>query len=72
MIVNRADSRIAPSQWGTSFQSNAVFHWLGANLESALVIDNMKQWNHIDDTIQGRVTPVRAARGKCVLFVLTF
>ena len=33
---NRADSRLAPSQWETSLQSNAVSHWLGANLESAL------------------------------------
>ena len=32
----RADFRLAPSQWGTSLQSNAVSHWLGANLESAL------------------------------------
>ena len=30
-----ADSRFAPSQWETSLQSNAVSHWLGANLESA-------------------------------------
>ena len=33
---HRADSRLAPSQWETSLQSKAVFHWLGANLESAL------------------------------------
>ena len=32
----RADSRLAPSQWETSLQSNAVSHWLSANLESAL------------------------------------
>ena len=32
----RADSRFAPSQWETSLQSNAVSHWLGASLESAL------------------------------------
>ena len=32
----RADSRFAPSQWETSLQSNAVSHWLGANLKSAL------------------------------------
>ena len=41
---NRADSRLAPSQWETSLQSNAVSHWLGANLESALnndYYDNM-------------------------------
>ena len=33
---DRADSRFAPSQWETSLQSNAVSHWLGVNLESAL------------------------------------
>ena len=32
----RADSRLAPSQWETSLQSNAISHWLGANLWSAL------------------------------------
>ena len=32
----RADSTLAPSQWETSLQSNAVSHWLGANLKSAL------------------------------------
>ena len=32
----RADSRLAPSQWEMSLQSNAVSHLLGANLESAL------------------------------------
>ena len=31
-----ADSRTVPSQWETPLQSNAVSHWLGANLESAL------------------------------------
>ena len=31
-----ADSRLASSQWETSFQSNTVSHWLGANLETAL------------------------------------
>ena len=36
MCQYRADSRLAPSQWETSLQSNAVSHWLGANLESAL------------------------------------
>ena len=32
----RVDSRLAPSQWETSLQSNAVSHWLGANLGWAL------------------------------------
>ena len=34
---HRADSRLAPSQWETSLQRNAVSHWLGVNLESALI-----------------------------------
>ena len=38
----RADSRLAPSQRETSLQSNTVFHWLGANLESALKLDSTK------------------------------
>ena len=36
MVMSSADSRRAPGQWETSLQSNAVSHWLGANLESAL------------------------------------
>ena len=32
-----ADFTFAPSQWKTALQSNAVSHWLGANLESALL-----------------------------------
>ena len=36
--ILRADSRLAPEQWGTSLQSNAVSHWLGANPESALIL----------------------------------
>ena len=35
--IPRADSRLAPCQWETALQSNAVSHWLGANLESALI-----------------------------------
>ena len=35
-IYNRADSMLAHSQWETSLHSNAVSHWLGANLESAM------------------------------------
>ena len=33
----RADSRCAPSQWETALLCNDVSHWLGANLESALL-----------------------------------
>ena len=32
----RAESRFAPSQWEMALLCNAVSHWLGASLESAL------------------------------------
>ena len=35
-----AESRLRPSQWETLLQSNAVSHWLGANLGSALNIES--------------------------------
>ena len=35
-IYSKANSMFAPSQWEASLQSNAVSHWQGANLESAL------------------------------------
>ena len=41
----RADSRLAPSQWEMALQSNAVFHWLGANLESALCLYWFRWWH---------------------------
>ena len=37
----RADSMLAPSQWETPLESNDISHWLGANLESALL------YNHV-------------------------
>ena len=50
---NRADSWFAPSQWEMLLQSNAVSHWLGANLESAL-------WNLMGIDIQGFLYWIRA------------
>ena len=38
MSIIKADSRLAPSQWEMSLQSNVISHWLGANLESALIM----------------------------------
>ena len=32
---NRADLKLAPSQWEALLQTNTDYHWLGANLESA-------------------------------------
>ena len=37
MMLNKADSRFAPSQWETALLCNDVSHWLGTNLESALL-----------------------------------
>ena len=34
-MMFRANSRLAPSQWGMSLQRNAISHWLGTTLESA-------------------------------------
>ena len=34
----KADSRFVPSQWVTALLCNAVSYWLGANLESALML----------------------------------
>ena len=46
LYLYRADSRFAPSQWETSLQSNAVSHWLGSSLESALlcICASVKVW----------------------------
>ena len=42
LVVHRADSRFVSIQWATSLQCNAVSHWLGANLKSALCT----LWHH--------------------------
>ena len=34
----KADSRFVPNQWEMSLHCNTVFNWLGANLESALIL----------------------------------
>ena len=52
-IINKVNSRFTPSQWETSLQSNAVSHWLGANLESALIkhvakCSHYDYWYHIN------------------------
>ena len=49
--IYRIASRLAPSQWETSLLSNAVSHWLGANLESNLYLCSVitkppLQWRH--------------------------
>ena len=51
-FIHRADSRLPPSQWEPSLQSNAVSHWLGANLDSALYpylpeVNNLTHWGRV-------------------------
>ena len=48
----KAESRLAPSQWETSLQSNAVSQWLGTNVESALFL-NIWNMPHISGSGQG-------------------
>ena len=43
-LVNRDDSRFAPSQWDMALLCNDVSHWLGASLESALCYGNAWWW----------------------------
>ena len=40
-IFHHSISGLAPRPWEPSLQSNAVSHWLGANLESALYFINI-------------------------------
>ena len=69
---NRVDSRLAPIQWGTSLRNNAVAHWLGANLESALPQDeslysfavSVRSPNYKDRT--GNLPSVGTAQGLSV------
>ena len=44
-IILRADSWFAPSQWETALLCNDVSHWLGANLESVLIL--IKSESHL-------------------------
>ena len=53
----RVDSRLVSCQWEMSLQSNAISHWLGTNLESALhygmLWDTMQcKWPCWSDMIQ--------------------
>ena len=53
----RANSRLAPSQWETSLRSNAISHWLGANLESALQFSLIITWSDFSQIILFHTTP---------------
>ena len=59
----RADSRLAPSQWETALQSNAISHWLGANLESVVHIDGLLQErrNSIANALELRLSCINPA-----------
>ena len=58
-IYIRADFRLASSQCETSLQSNAVSHWLGANLESTCIssVQRRTRYNGVlDDYIKRSVS----------------
>ena len=65
IIFARADSSLALSQWETSLQCNAVSHWLGANLESALYATPSLNWSNPGDvalTICNKIRPASERR----------
>ena len=51
---NQGWFRFAPSQWETSLQSNAVCYWLGANLESDLLLFGSAELTMCGQTYQCR------------------
>ena len=46
--IIRADSRFAHSQWEMALLCNDISHWLGASLESTLILHSTKHLQHID------------------------
>ena len=54
IMLVRADSRFAPSQWETALQSNTVSHWLGASPVSCPLMstnfDNQLVTNWVNNT----------------------
>ena len=77
-IICRADSKFAPSQWETSLQSNDVSHWLGTNLESALICEKLLQlWNRsivcvFDKWIQFQVVPCSLYKTPILVLFMLF
>ena len=59
LFVLRTDSRFAPSQWETVLLCNDVSHWLGTNLESALILQYYKPFI-ISLTGPGSIVYIRA------------
>ena len=63
-VNTRADARFASSQWERALQSNAVSHWLGANLESALNTHQQGiQWQRAQCDCTLRATGYHAGQG---------
>ena len=49
-MIIRAGPRLAPSQWETSLQCNDVSHWLGSNLEPALIMPDYGRKHNMPNT----------------------
>ena len=65
LMIIRADSRFAPTQWETAWLYNEDSHWLGESLESVLIIVLMSRcviiWNG---------TIISKLRGHCTQYHL--
>ena len=72
-LTLRADSRLAPSQWEMSSQSDAFSHWLVTNLEAALYTDILEQDYYVQclSNRAGISLAMRPANDRCRYIVTT-
>ena len=68
IMIHRADSRFAPSQWETALLCNDVSHWLGASLES--VVNILHSNRHLSSLYPQRHLPPLFLFVASVLLVL--
>ena len=65
---NRVHFRLASSQWETLLQSNAVSHWLGTNLKSALGKNTVCLMKYVDGSVQDSSNSIANAMELPVLY----
>ena len=64
--MSRADSRLMPSQWKTLLQCNAISHWLGTNLQSALML--IQSWPDSKPTFRVKIDLIKLANCHVLYF----
>ena len=69
MMIYRADSMLAPGQWETALQSNAVSHWLGANVESNLIYFYFMEMKRIIPAVHSTITGLNPFRRAVVIAI---